>query len=101
MNEAANADEDEPELDDLARADGVAAAPAAAASFVQRHRQRNAGFLGKRKASKRYALAMQQLAQAQQWQREADILHADAQNRHKQAALLLQEATIDRQNAKS
>lgn len=115
MKEAAEADEDEPELDDLPRADGTAPDPPAA-SFVQRHRQRNSGFLRKHKASKKYALAafqlavrtnkryklaQEQLAQANQWQREAESLKNDARNLHKEAAKLRQQASIDRRHARS
>lgn len=60
LSEAAAADEDKPEMDDLSRVD--AGAPAPAASFTQRHR--NTGFLRKRKAVRKYASALQRLAAA-------------------------------------
>merc|ERR1719326_931512 len=92
LGEAASADEDAKEIDDLPRADG--AAPPA--SLLQRHGNRNSAFLQKRKATRKYARAMhamqQQaklLADAQRWQRKAQVLR-------KHAAMLRRNARSNR-----
>jgi len=97
LSEAADADEDAKELDDLSRTDGAAAAaPAAAASFAQHRRHRNAAFLHKRKASRKYAMALQQVAQAKHWLREAQMLQKEAALNHHKAALNRRKATLER-----
>lgn len=109
LNEAAKADEDKEEVDDLSRAEG-----APPASFMQqdrRIRHRNSAFLHKRnrkfalemhklvRRNKNYALALQQLAQSKQWQREAQMLGSDAKKLHEEAAKSRQEAIIERRQA--
>lgn len=111
LNEAAKADEDKEEIDDLSRAEG--APPAAAANFMQQNRHRNSAFLRKRhrkfalslqqlaQRNGKYALAMQQLAQSNKWQREAQILRSQSQKLHKEAALTRHQASIERHQAGS
>jgi len=70
LSEAANADDDKKELDDLARAGGAAPAPAAAIFAQRRH---HASFLHKRKANRKFATALQQAAK--HYQRKARGLH--------------------------
>jgi hypothetical protein len=83
IKEAADADEDAEELDDLSRAGG---APAAAASFTQRQARNTAAFLHKRKA-KKFKQAMHEAAQARRWWREAQRLRQDAAKLRQKAAI--------------